>query len=114
MEYWRGTTDSYLTVHVQNKQSEFCAPLTSFDWNEAYPKRLGTSSIDTTCTIWDIERGEVDTQMIAHDKEVYDIAWGGLGVFATVSADGSVRVFDLRWVYPPHIGVSSRAGREAV
>lgn len=79
-----------------NKQSEFCAPLTSFDWNEADPKRLGTSSIDTTCTIWDIERGEVDTQLIAHDKEVYDIAWGGLGVFATVSADGSVRVFDLR------------------
>jgi hypothetical protein len=30
----------------------------------------------------------VDTQLIAHDKEVYDIAWGGLGVFATVSADG--------------------------
>lgn len=79
-----------------NKQSEFCAPLTSFDWNEADPKRLGTSSIDTTCTIWDIEKGEVDTQLIAHDKEVYDIAWGGLGVFATVSADGSVRVFDLR------------------
>ena len=42
------------------------------------------------------QRGEVDTQLIAHDKEVYDIAWGGLGVFATVSADGSVRVFDLR------------------
>jgi WD repeat-containing protein 68 len=79
-----------------NKQSEFCAPLTSFDWNEVDPKRLGTSSIDTTCTIWDIERGEVDTQLIAHDKEVYDIAWGGHGVFATVSADGSVRVFDLR------------------
>lgn len=34
--------------------------------------------------------------MIAHDKEVYDIAWGGAGVFASVSADGSVRVFDLR------------------
>ena len=27
---------------------------------------------------------------------MYDIAWGGVGVFATVSADGSVRVFDLR------------------
>ncbi|GIL92519.1 hypothetical protein Vretimale_19305 [Volvox reticuliferus] len=79
-----------------NRQSEFSAPLTSFDWNEADPKRLGTSSIDTTCTIWDIEKGEVDTQLIAHDREVYDIAWGGLGVFATVSADGSVRVFDLR------------------
>lgn len=38
----------------------------------------------------------MDTQLIAHDKEVYDIAWGGMGVFASVSADGSVRVFDLR------------------
>lgn len=79
-----------------NKHSEYCAPLTSFDWNEVEPKRLGTSSIDTTCTIWDIEKEMVDTQLIAHDKEVYDIAWGGAGVFASVSADGSVRVFDLR------------------
>ena len=39
----------------------------------------------------------MDTQLIAHDKEVYDIAWGGVGVFASVSADGSVRVFDLRY-----------------
>ena len=46
------TTDVLL---LQNKNSEFCAPLTSFDWNETDPKRLGTSSIDTTCTIWDIE-----------------------------------------------------------
>ncbi len=38
----------------------------------------------------------MDTQLIAHDREVYDIAWGGVGVFASVSADGSVRVFDLR------------------
>lgn len=43
-----------------------------------------------------MQRGIVDTQLIAHDKEVYDIAWGGIGVFASVSADGSVRVFDLR------------------
>ena len=59
-----------------NKNSEFCAPLTSFDWNDADPKRIGTSSIDTTRTIWDIEKEVVDTQLIAHDKEVYDIAWG--------------------------------------
>lgn len=43
---------------MQNKQSDFCAPLTSFDWCEADPKHLGTSSIDTTCTIWDIEVGK--------------------------------------------------------
>ena len=45
---------------------------------------------------WNLERCEIDTQLIAHDKEVYDIAWGGPGLFASVSADGSVRVFDLR------------------
>ncbi|KAL6048147.1 DDB1- and CUL4-associated factor 7 [Balamuthia mandrillaris] len=37
------------------KNSEFCAPLTSFDWNVTDPNIIGTSSIDTTCTIWDIE-----------------------------------------------------------
>ncbi|MFS7956477.1 putative transcription factor WD40-like family [Helianthus anomalus] len=84
------------SVLNNNRNSEFCGPVTSFDWNEAEPRRIGTSSIDTTCTIWDIEREMVDTQLIAHDKEVYDIAWGGVGVFASVSADGSVRVFDLR------------------
>ena len=48
-----------------------------------------------------MQKGMVDTQLIAHDKEVYDIAWGGVGVFASVSADGSVRVFDLRYTITP-------------
>lgn len=85
-----------VTVLNNSKSSEFCAPLTSFDWNEIEPKRIGTCSIDTTCTIWDIEKGVVETQLIAHDKEVYDICWGEARVFASVSADGSVRIFDLR------------------
>jgi len=72
------------------------APVTSFDWNEFEPHRIGASSIDTTCTIWDVERGAIETQLVAHDREVYDLAWGGAVVFATASADGSVRVFDLR------------------
>ena len=67
------------TTHplLQNKGGEFSAPLTSFDWNELDPRRIGTASIDTTCTIWDIERGLVDTQLIAHDKEVRVCAWAG-------------------------------------
>ncbi|OAY82628.1 Protein TRANSPARENT TESTA GLABRA 1 [Ananas comosus] len=77
-------------VLSNSKSSDFCAPLTSFDWNEAEPRRVGTCSIDTTCTVWDVERGAVETQLIAHDKEVYDIAWGEAAVFASVSADGSV------------------------
>lgn len=100
LRIWRIADDSsgvtVKSVLNANTNSEYCAPLTSFDWNEADPRRIGTSSIDTTCTIWDIEREAVDTQLIAHDKEVYDIAWGGVGVFASVSSDGSVRVFDLR------------------
>ena len=43
-----------------------------------------------------VQRGEADVQFIAHDREVYDFSWGGVGVFATASADGSIRVFDLR------------------
>jgi len=79
-----------------NKNSEFCAPLTNFDWNEVDPYIIGTSSIDTTCTIWNIERKEAITQLIAHDKEVYDIAFKGLNHFASVGADGSLRFFDRR------------------
>ncbi|KAL6048148.1 DDB1- and CUL4-associated factor 7, variant 2 [Balamuthia mandrillaris] len=79
------------------KNSEFCAPLTSFDWNVTDPNIIGTSSIDTTCTIWDIEKQTALTQLIAHDKEVYDIAFArGTELFASVGADGSVRMFDLR------------------
>ena len=37
------------------------------------------------------------TQLIAHDKEVYDIAFAAeKDVFGTVGADGSLRLFDLR------------------
>nr|CDS26702.1 WD repeat containing protein 68 [Hymenolepis microstoma] len=94
-----------------NQSTGFCAPLTSFDWNESDPSIIGASSVDTTCTIWGLETqqvigrtrgvsGHVKTQVIAHDKEVYDIAFsraaGNRDVFASVGADGSVRLFDLR------------------
>ncbi|KAM9964944.1 hypothetical protein ACTFIW_004739 [Dictyostelium discoideum] len=82
---------------TNNKSSEFCAPLSSFDWNETDPSLLATSSIDTTCTIWNIETGQAKTQLIAHDKEVFDIAFArGTDLFASVGADGSLRMFDLR------------------
>lgn len=80
-----------------NRNSEYCSPLTSFDWNECDPSMIVTSSIDTTCTIWDINTQVVKTQVIAHDKEVFDLAFSrGTDVFASVGADGSVRLFDLR------------------
>ncbi|KAJ5073704.1 wd repeat containing protein [Anaeramoeba ignava] len=81
-----------------NPSMEHSAPLTSFDWSKQDPRIIGTSSIDTTCIIWDIETQTTTTQIIAHDKEVYDIAFfgGNNSVFGSVGADGSFRMFDLR------------------
>ena len=77
LRIWQVSDDNEIQLKSllnNNKSSEFCAPLTSFDWNETKLQRVGTSSIDTTCTIWDVERECVDTQLIAHDKEVYDLS----------------------------------------
>ena len=82
------------------KQRDFCAPLTSFDWNQVDPSLIVTASIDTTCTVWNVETGQAKTQLIAHDRDVYDVAFmhGTSDIFASVGADGSVRLFDLRLV----------------
>ncbi|KDQ57671.1 hypothetical protein JAAARDRAFT_130798 [Jaapia argillacea MUCL 33604] len=74
------------------------APLTNFSWNEKAPGLIVTSSIDTTCTVWNIDTSTAITQLIAHDREVYDVAWlpGSTDIFVSVGADGSLRAFDLR------------------
>ena len=74
------------------------APLTSFAWNSIDPQRIVTSSIDTTCTVWNIITQTAVTQLIAHDREVYDVSWlpGSTDIFTSVGADGSLRAFDLR------------------
>ncbi|KAJ1965618.1 hypothetical protein IWQ62_002622 [Dispira parvispora] len=88
----------HLKATLSNSKGDFCAPLTSFDWNEIDVTRLVTCSIDTTCTVWDVSTQQPKTQLIAHDKEVYDVAFstGSTEVFASVGADGSIRMFDLR------------------
>ncbi|KAF9284788.1 ddb1 and cul4 associated factor 7 [Mortierella alpina] len=85
-------------VTLANSKANFCAPLTSFDWNTYDPALIVTSSIDTTCTVWNVETQQAKTQLIAHDKEVYDVTFAGnnADIFASVGADGSVRMFDLR------------------
>lgn len=72
-------------------------PLTSFDWSPVNNHKLATSSVDTTCTIWNLEKQKIETQLIAHDKAVYDIAFCQMdNLFASVGADGSLRLFDQR------------------
>lgn len=78
-------------------QEEFSAPLTSFDWHARKLELIFTSSIDTTCSIWDITKGCIVNQLIAHDREVLDINLNPDATeFATVGADGSLRQFDVR------------------
>ncbi|KAG1752999.1 WD40-repeat-containing domain protein [Suillus lakei] len=93
-------------------------PLTSFSWNEKAPSLVVTSSIDTTCTVWNIDTSTAITQLIAHDREVYDVAWlpGSTDIFVSVGADGSPSLEHSTILYetpapksgPPPASASSR------
>ena len=84
-------------TNLYNKKSPYSGPLTSFDWNKVNDSILGTASLDTTCTIWDLNKSTIRTQLIAHDKEVFDISFTNKEyIFISSGADGSVRLFDLR------------------
>ena len=87
-----------LALLSNSKSPEHTAPLTSLDWNTISPSLIITSSIDTTCTIWDIPSLTAKTQLIAHDREVFDVRFcaNSVDVFVSCGADGSVRMFDLR------------------
>ncbi|KDO27661.1 hypothetical protein SPRG_07291 [Saprolegnia parasitica CBS 223.65] len=92
---------SLSAILSNNRTGDSCAPLTSCDWSDMDPNILGTSSIDTTCTIWDLNNTkQAKKQIIAHDAEVFDMAFsplhGGSNIFGSVGADGSLRVFDIR------------------
>jgi len=84
-------------ARLNNVKSQYCGPLASFDWNTVNDSLLGTASIDNTCTIWDLNKQTIKTQLIAHDKEVFDIQFGNdENTFISGGADGTVRLFDLR------------------
>ncbi|KAL1966431.1 hypothetical protein VTN77DRAFT_4573 [Rasamsonia byssochlamydoides] len=89
---------SPLALLSNSKSPEHTAPITALDWNTVSPSLIITSSIDTTCTIWDIPTLTAKTQLIAHDKEVYDVRFcaNSVDIFVSCGADGSVRMFDLR------------------
>lgn len=90
-----------------------CVPVTSFDWNEVDTGMIVTSSVDTTCAIWDLHTGQqvnavttnnvsfsLRSRIVAHNHEVYDVCFSPLGsgrdVFVSAGGDGSMRLFDLR------------------
>ena len=86
-----------LIVAFERKTKNYCGPLTSCDWSRANNAIIGVSSVDHTCSIWDLNKREEKYMIIAHDKEVYDISLGpDEFIFMSTGADGSVRLFDSR------------------
>ena len=86
-----------LQVAFRSKTKNYNGPLTSCDWSRANNAIIGVSSVDHTCSIWDLNKREQKYMIIAHDKEVYDIALGpDEFIFMSTGADGSVRLFDSR------------------
>ena len=107
-----GITEAH--VFNNNKDTEYCAPLTSFDWCDTDPSLVVTSSIDTTATVWDLETMRTKTQIIAHDKEAFDVAFRPQGphIFATCGNDGSLRIFDRRDMEHSHIVYETEAAAQ--
>ena len=70
LQLWevRGDTVTQRCKMVSKKKGDYCSPVTSIDWNKVDPDVIGSSSIDTTCSIWSVEEQKLKTQLIAHDK----------------------------------------------
>lgn len=73
--------------------------MTSMDWDKNSPL-IVTSSIDSTCTVWDLIKMKEHSQFLAHEKTVYDVQIKQLSqnsfLLTTVGADGQAKCFDLR------------------
>lgn len=82
-----------------NNNGNSPAPITSATWSPTDPNLLLTACYDTTCTIWNVESCSIMTQLIAHDKEVFDVAFSPVrsDSFVSVGAEGSLRLFDCRY-----------------
>lgn len=91
----RGGTDDAEAL-IFKSGSSACTPITSCDWNVEDLNIVGCCSVDKVVTIWDLEARKSRKQVMTNEREVYDIAFSAAQTFATCSADGSVRLFDLR------------------
>jgi WD repeat-containing protein 68 len=86
-----------LKYEFKKRIQNYCGPLSACDWSRANNSIVVISSIDTTCSILDLNKLQVSYMIIAHDKEIYDISLGqDEFTFMSTGADGSIRLFDSR------------------
>ncbi|KAH9123307.1 hypothetical protein AeMF1_005644 [Aphanomyces euteiches] len=100
LRIWRVHEDTIQCAATLSKYQagENCSPLTSADWSTADTHILGTSAVDTSICIWDLNKWKRPKQeIVAHDAEVYDMTFSNCtNIFASVGGDGTLRIFDLR------------------
>ena len=84
--------------HIELRhRDKYVHVITSFDWNQIEQNTIATASIDSTVAIWNLERQEITTHLVAHYKAAYDISFSlEETIFATVGEDCSLRLFDTR------------------
>ena len=72
--------------------------MTAFDWNQFNTQIIGATTLDSICTIWDIDVQQPVSKVHCHPSEVYDISFSNssMDVFSTCGKDGSIRLFDMR------------------
>ena len=96
-------SEGVVLPNSSNSSQEYCngyPPVTSIAWSPVDHNLLLASSYDTTCTVWNADTGTIKTQLIAHDKEVFDVAFSPVkaDIFTSVGAEGSLRMFDTRYL----------------
>jgi WD repeat-containing protein 68 len=96
LRVWRVGEEKPTLKLYANSKAGANVPMTSMSWNPISGNRIATCAVDTTVSIWDIDRGKLETQLIAHDKPVFDLTYGNSHQFVSVSEDGSLRLFDTR------------------
>lgn len=99
LKIWEIKEDGQVCIKSEleyKSKPEFPAPITSFDWSLTKYDMIVTSSIDCTCSVWNIQNESLYYQIVAHDREVYDVSFStDERIFASVGADGSLRMFDI-------------------
>lgn len=100
LRIWRGLSlpgyRGEVSIHVFKTGGSDCTPITSCDWNKYDAFMIGCCGIDRVVTIWDLVEMKIATRVFASERDVYDIGFNSPHTFATCSADGSVRLCDLR------------------
>ena len=76
-----------------------CGPLTSSDWCMSNEAIVGVSSLDSTCSLFDLNASKLRNIFVACEREVYDLSFGqNENLIMTACADGTIRNFDMRTV----------------